>query len=147
MSMETPQPSSTEPTSAPSSSTRSRLPLVIVCIIVAAIVIALVLKFALPENNTNTNTQQNQNTISLVNSTVNTSEYKDEVNDLIEDYDFTDAAQAKTIQQELLPLGVPADLKSFHLQLVSILQDVQDGKVDQAQTRLQSLRTQYSWLK
>lgn len=145
--MEKRQPSSTESTSTPSSSTRSRLSLVIGCIIIATILIVVILKFVMPNDNTNTNTQQNQNTISLVNSTVNTSEYKDEVNDLIEDYDFTDAAKAKTIQQELLPLGVPSDLKTFHLQLVSILQDVQDGKVDQAQTRLQSLRTQYSWLK
>lgn len=146
--MDTPKPSSTKPT--PNATTRSRLSLVIVCIIIAAVLIAIILKFVMPNDSTTTTTttsQQNQNTISLVNTSVNTSEYQDEVNHLIEDYEFTDSAMAKTIQQELLPLGVPADLKSFHLQLVSILQDVQDGKVDQAQTRLQSLRTQYSWLK
>lgn len=71
--------------------------------------------------------------------------YRLSVNELLGDYDFTDAGIAQDLQYDLLELTVPAELKNFHLEVVIALNDALQGQYDEAKQRIQSLKEQYAW--
>lgn len=72
-------------------------------------------------------------------------QYRDDINTLLGDFDFTDSAQAEQLSYAALELYAPRELRSMHLQVVVALQEAQQGKTKEAQQRIEQLRSQYDW--
>lgn len=105
-----------------------------------------------------TNTNGNTNTAAVVNQNTNTAkvptaeeaakltqDYQDAVNTILKDVDTSNAAAAKDLTDKIAALHVPASLRAMHIQLMVVLQEIQDGKAGDANTRISQLRAEYSW--
>jgi predicted negative regulator of RcsB-dependent stress response len=72
-------------------------------------------------------------------------QYRLDINALLSDFDFEDSAEAEQLSYEALELFAPRELRSMHLQVVVALQEVQQGKTQAAQKRIDQIQAQYDW--
>ncbi|MFH1426384.1 MAG: hypothetical protein ABIG66_03025, partial [Candidatus Kerfeldbacteria bacterium] len=72
-------------------------------------------------------------------------DYRDEINTLLGSFDFRDAGTADTLAFKVLELTVPAEYKTLHLKIVITLNKAQSGEYDEARSKIEELRGEYSW--
>lgn len=73
-------------------------------------------------------------------------EYRESVVEILSGLQLENTTDVEGRLSRVLALRVPADLKGVHLELVSALSDAQMGEVQQAQDRLNTLKSQHAWM-
>ncbi len=73
------------------------------------------------------------------------SDYRDQLNDILDGYDFVSAERAAEISDELLDLTLPTAYRTVQLQTAIALDEVQEGKITEAQDRIRQLQADNDW--
>ncbi|HLD21486.1 MAG TPA: hypothetical protein VJB65_01140 [Patescibacteria group bacterium] len=76
-----------------------------------------------------------------------TKEYQAQVLTAVGSFQFDESQEAERILNTIVELRVPAEFKSFHVQLVITLNDAKNKKYAEAQKRMQAMREQFSWFR
>jgi hypothetical protein len=82
-----------------------------------------------------------------VDTTEITEEYQEGVNEAVKGYAFDSAAKAPAVKEAVMKLRVPAELKTFHLELVVALDEAQQENYDSAQARFEKIKEEYRWFR
>lgn len=114
--------------------------------LVAVIALYVWLRWVLPPTSTATPPTTTALPTVVNQSPVTVAEYQAQLNAIIDEYQWSDAAIAQQKSSELLELRVPAEMKQLHIQVVLSFSDAQAGNVEAAQQRMAELKQQYAWL-
>lgn len=98
-----------------------------------------------PTSQTNTNQQAPVEAVDAVDNEQLTKEYRDQVNEVLDGYNFDDSTKAEELSYKVLELRVPAELKQMHLKIVLALNQAQQGNYESAQTTISQLQQEFGW--